>query len=154
MGRPRSLAPLVGLCLASLLTAAPAQQCEPCSGSCQLRTSCEKYEPFPVNLRWLKSAQFAGYYAAKALGYWEDECLAVSLRPVTFELDSPDMLWRAPPDTRAAIPWYKIHLEHAITLEKDVLHVTQIFRRSAIRWWTSPVNNPEKNTQHLELRRT
>jgi ABC-type nitrate/sulfonate/bicarbonate transport system substrate-binding protein len=79
--------------------------CPDCPNTCQLRTSCETYTPFAVSLRWLKSAQFAGFYAAKALGYWEDECLGVSLRPATFE-NNPIDFEDLPADTRATIPHY------------------------------------------------
>lgn len=87
---------------------AEAEQCPPCPDSCQLRTSCEEYTPFPVNLRWIKSAQFAGFYAAKALGYWEDECLGVSLRPASFDVD-PIEYWNYPAEQtvpRVTIPHY------------------------------------------------
>eukprot|EP00873_Tetraselmis_striata_P037758 jgi/Tetstr1/458022/TSEL_044531.t1 len=57
---------MVGGGLATATAAAAA--CPPCPDFCQLRTRCEAYTPFPVNLRWLKSAQFAGFYAAEALG--------------------------------------------------------------------------------------
>mmetsp|Transcript_22619 Transcript_22619/g.56808 ORF Transcript_22619/g.56808 Transcript_22619/m.56808 type:complete len:126 (-) Transcript_22619:9-386(-) len=87
---------------------AAAAACPPCPDFCQLRTRCEAYTPFPVNLRWLKSAQFAGFYAAEALGYWEDECLGVSLRPASFDLD-PVEYWDYPAERtvpRVTIPHY------------------------------------------------
>eukprot|EP00873_Tetraselmis_striata_P029058 jgi/Tetstr1/449322/TSEL_003837.t1 len=128
--------------LGSVVADAAAQ---PSQTVCQLSTDCETYTPFPVNLRWTKSAQFAGFYAAKALGFWEDECLSVALRPVaTPDSQQPAELWSSAPDTRAVLPWYKTHLVQVNALQKDAFHVSQYFRRSALRWWTSPTNDPSK----------
>jgi hypothetical protein len=54
----------------------------------------------------LKGAQFGGFYAAKALGYWEDECVSVSLRPRKFGEVDPVEIWDLSPDTRVTIPHY------------------------------------------------
>ena len=34
-----------------------------------------------LQLKWVTQAQFAGYYAAQEQGYYEDECLDVTIRP-------------------------------------------------------------------------
>ena len=92
--------------LTAVLFVPTVWSCSTCPSSCLLRTTCDKYAQFPVKLRWLRSAQFAGYYAAKAFGFWEDECLAVSLRPNSYDYDPPE-IWNLDADTRAVIPWYK-----------------------------------------------
>jgi hypothetical protein len=48
---------------------------------CPVQTSCELYTDFRLQLRRLKSAQFAGFYAALELGFWRDECLNVMINP-------------------------------------------------------------------------
>jgi len=139
----RVLLLLLCLCYCSCLAGSSDDTCPVCPTTCQLRISCDAYTPFAISLRWLKSAQFAGYYAAKALGFWEDECLGVSLRPATFEYN-PVEVWSHPDDTRASIPHYKQYLNYVLNDERDILHVSQYMRRPGLRWWTSPVLNPER----------
>ena len=70
---------------------------------CRVQTSCETYTNFSLQLRWLKSAQFAGFYAALEMGYWRDECLQVYIYPRTSNVD-PEHLGVHHAD--AAIPHY------------------------------------------------
>jgi NitT/TauT family transport system substrate-binding protein len=44
-------------------------------------TAAEDLTPVTVQLKWVTQAQFAGYYAAKEQGYYEDEGLDVTIRP-------------------------------------------------------------------------
>jgi ABC-type nitrate/sulfonate/bicarbonate transport system substrate-binding protein len=53
--------------------------------------ACEQYTEFSLQLRWLKSAQFAGFYAAQEMGYWEELCLKVILYQPSFAA-SPELL--------------------------------------------------------------
>ena len=78
-------------------------------------TLCEEYYNFPVSLRWLKSAQFAGFYAALANGYWDQECLRVNLMTPNLASGSginSEIVWNSPDQqdgqrlARASIPWY------------------------------------------------
>ncbi|NOQ76975.1 MAG: response regulator [Methylococcaceae bacterium] len=41
-------------------------------------------KPVSLQLKWTHSFQFAGYYAAKELGYYEEEGLDVEIRPYSF----------------------------------------------------------------------
>src|SRR5687768_5792136 len=42
---------------------------------------CDSTDSVTLQLKWVTQAQFAGYYAAQEEGYYEDECLNVTLRP-------------------------------------------------------------------------
>jgi len=59
-------------------------ECPVCS-VCQIcpvdesQPKCEQYIDFSVQLRSLKSAQFAGFYAAQEMGYWREACLNVAI---------------------------------------------------------------------------
>ena len=44
-------------------------------------TEPAELQPVTVQLKWVTQAQFAGYYAAKDQGYYEDEGLDVTIRP-------------------------------------------------------------------------
>jgi NitT/TauT family transport system substrate-binding protein len=41
---------------------------------------CESTDDVTVQLKWVAQSQFAGYYAAKALGYYDDACLDVTIQ--------------------------------------------------------------------------
>eukprot|EP00951_Prasinocladus_malaysianus_P018813 scaffold151164_cov31-Prasinocladus_malaysianus.AAC.2 len=66
-------------------------------------TKCETVTTFTVQLRWLKSAQFAGFYAAEELGYWEEECLKVILYQARSEYKA-DAIWEH--GANVAMPHY------------------------------------------------
>eukprot|EP00456_Euglypha_rotunda_P034765 TRINITY_DN26817_c1_g1_i1.p1 TRINITY_DN26817_c1_g1~~TRINITY_DN26817_c1_g1_i1.p1 ORF type:complete len:109 (+),score=11.63 TRINITY_DN26817_c1_g1_i1:43-327(+) len=34
-----------------------------------------------LQLKWLQQAQFAGYVAAEGLGFYNDECIQINIRP-------------------------------------------------------------------------
>jgi ABC-type nitrate/sulfonate/bicarbonate transport system substrate-binding protein len=64
--------------------------------------NCETFTEFVVQLRWFKSAQFAGFYAAQELGYWRADCLNVIIYQRTSNA-SPHLLNN---HADAAIPHY------------------------------------------------
>jgi NitT/TauT family transport system substrate-binding protein len=41
--------------------------------------ACATKDPVTVQLKWVAQAQFAGYYAAQGEGFYDDECLKVTL---------------------------------------------------------------------------
>jgi NitT/TauT family transport system substrate-binding protein len=41
--------------------------------------ACTELTPVSLQLQWFVQAQFGGYYAAKDLGYYEDQCLDVTI---------------------------------------------------------------------------
>jgi ABC-type nitrate/sulfonate/bicarbonate transport system substrate-binding protein len=65
---------------------------------------CEQYTQFSVQLRSLKSAQFAGFYAAQELGYWSEVCLNVAIYQPHSEFNVPENFSEHGAD--AAIPHY------------------------------------------------
>ena len=90
------------------------QECTCDGGGRSPPTICEEYYNFPVSLRWLKSAQFAGFYAALANGFWERECLRVNLMTSNLATGSginSEIVWNSTDQdgrrlARASIPWY------------------------------------------------
>ena len=42
---------------------------------------CDTPDKVTLQLKWVTQAQFAGYYAAKEEGYYDDACLDVTIRP-------------------------------------------------------------------------
>src|SRR5687768_7948826 len=41
----------------------------------------EQTDQVTLQLKWVTQAQFAGYYAADEQGFYEDECLDVTIKP-------------------------------------------------------------------------
>eukprot|EP00951_Prasinocladus_malaysianus_P006566 scaffold46710_cov34-Prasinocladus_malaysianus.AAC.2 len=177
--------------------------CPVCPKVCEAPASsskCEKYIPFTVQLRWLKSAQFAGFYAAEELGYWDDECLDVTIYQAPWgqaaeaiwdhgeNVAMPHYLYAQHPlrlqtktvfqnllnfrlccmsywqcNACAEAKAYKIFskspsstpadttdddwpsfLKYAVMDDRDIMHVSQHFRRGGIAILTSPIFEPEK----------
>jgi hypothetical protein len=67
---------------------------------------CAHNTDFSLQLSGLKSAQFAGFYAAQEMGYWIDECLTVTLCVSGLE---------------SAAPGYPAHHHHADAAMPDYL---------------------------------
>ncbi len=48
--------------------------------------ACETTDDVSVQLQWFTQAQFAGYYAAQDMGYYEDMCLNVDIVEGGFDI--------------------------------------------------------------------
>jgi len=84
--------------------------------------------PVTLQLQWLTQAQFAGYYAALAEGYYEEEGLAVEILPSGGDIVPQDALANGEVDF--AIAWVPKVLG-SIEQGAEITNVAQIFERSA-----------------------
>lgn len=84
--------------------------------------------PVTLQLQWVAQAQFAGYYAAVAEGYYEDEGLDVTIQEAGTDTVPIDAL--AAGDVDYAISWVPKVLG-SIEQGTNVTDVAQIFERSA-----------------------
>ena len=84
--------------------------------------------PVTLQLQWVAQAQFAGYYAAVAEGYYEDEGLDVTIQEAGTDTVPIDSL--AAGDVDYAISWVPKVLG-SIEQGTNVTDVAQIFERSA-----------------------
>jgi len=84
--------------------------------------------PVTLQLQWLTQAQFAGYYAAVAEGYYEDEGLDVEIVQGGGDIVPQDAL--AAGDVDYAISWVPKVLG-SIENGANITNVAQIFERSA-----------------------
>jgi NitT/TauT family transport system substrate-binding protein len=84
--------------------------------------------PVKLQLQWLTQAQFAGYYAAAAEGYYEDEGLDVEIIQGGGDIVPQDAL--ANGDVDYAISWVPKVLG-SIENGANITDVAQIFERSA-----------------------
>jgi NitT/TauT family transport system substrate-binding protein len=69
----RRLFPIIAVALV-LLALVPASVAQDAA-------DCAQVIPVRLQLKWVTQAQFAGYYAAAAQGYWDEECLQVEILP-------------------------------------------------------------------------
>lgn len=98
---------------------------EPQSGG---GTDSSELTPVKLQLQWLTQAQFAGYYAAAAEGYYEDEGLDVEIIQGGGDIVPQDAL--ANGDVDFAISWVPKVLG-SIENGANITNVAQIFERSA-----------------------
>jgi NitT/TauT family transport system substrate-binding protein len=94
--------------------------------------------PVTLQLQWVAQAQFAGYYAAVAQGYYEDEGLDVTIAEGGADIVPQDVL--AAGDVDYAISWVPKVLG-SIEQGANITNVAQIFERSA----TTQISFTDKN---------
>lgn len=83
-----------------------------------------------VVLKWVPQAQFAGYYAAEALGYYEDVGLDVEIIAAGVDINPQQLV--AAGDADFGIDWMGNILATRET-GQDVINIAQIYQRSGMR---------------------
>ena len=86
--------------------------------------------PVSVVLKWVPQAQFAGYYAADALGYYEEEGLDVEIIPAGTDINPQQLV--ASGDAEFGTDWMGNILATRET-GTDVVSIAQIYQRSGMR---------------------
>jgi NitT/TauT family transport system substrate-binding protein len=120
---------LFGACAAPAAapTAAPSAQEQAAAGE---TTECATKDPVTLQLKWVAQAQFAGYYAAQAEGFYDDECL-----DVTINSGGPDIV----PEQVVAGGQADFGINFVPSLLSareqgtNLVNIAQIFERSAMR---------------------
>lgn len=120
----------------------PAAEAE--SGGEEAATSdCTTPDVVTLQLKWVAQAQFAGYYAADGEGYYEDECLDVTINP-----GGPDIV----PEQVVAGGQADLGIDFVPSLLSareqgtNLVNIAQVFERSAMReisWADSNIASPE-----------
>ncbi len=86
--------------------------------------------PVTVVMKWVPQAQFAGYYAAAALGYYEEEGLDVTIVPAGVDINPQQLL--ASGEAQFIVDW----MGNALATKEaggDLINVAQIYQRSGMR---------------------
>lgn len=122
--RARWAATALGL-TAALTLAGCTGDSEPEAGA---SGSANGMTPVKLQLQWLTQAQFAGYYAALAEGFYADEGLDVEILPSGGDVVPQDALANGEVDY--AVAWVPKVLG-SIEQGADIVDVAQIFERSA-----------------------
>ena len=96
-----------------------------------------------LQLQWAPQAQFAGYFAAQELGYYEDENLDVTIIDGGPDV-VPQAAGSAPDGPEFTISWVPKVLE-AREGGSDLVNIAQIFQRSgtlSVAWSDSGITSP------------
>ena len=88
--------------------------------------------PVELQLQWEPQAQFAGYFAAEAEGYFAEEGLQVSILRGGAEI-IPQVVGSDPNGPEFTISWVPKVLEVRDQGQSDLVNIAQIFQRSGTR---------------------
>jgi NitT/TauT family transport system substrate-binding protein len=97
-----------------------------------------------LQLQWAPQAQFAGYFAARDLGFYEEEGLDVTLIDGGPDV-IPQQVGSAPDGPEFTISWVPKVLE-AREAGSDLVNIAQVFQRSgtlSVAWADSGIDGPE-----------
>jgi NitT/TauT family transport system substrate-binding protein len=137
------IALLVGACAAPAAAPAPqpaGEAAEPTGD--EAAAACESKDPVTLQLKWVAQAQFAGYYAAQAEGYYDDECLEITINP-----GGPDIV----PEQVVAGGQADFGINFVPSLLSareqgtNLVNIAQVFERSAMReisWKDTGIESP------------
>ncbi len=115
-----------------------------CSGSPASQAPAETTD-VRLQLQWVPQAQFAGYFAAAAEGYYEDEGLNVTFVPASPDI-APQVAGSAADGPEFTISWVPKVLEARVgTPPSDLVNIAQMFQRSgtlSVSWKDSNITSP------------
>lgn len=103
---------------------------------------CTELTPASLQLQWFVQAQFAGYYAAKDLGFYEKHCLDVTILEGGVDIVPQTVLAQGGADF--AIAW----VPKALTSREQgaaIVDIAQVFQRSGtlqVSWADSGITSP------------
>ena len=90
---------------------------------------CDQTDKVTLQLKWVTQAQFAGYYAAKEQGYYEDECLDVTIKPGGPDIVPEQVVLGG--QAEFGIDW----LDNLLATRdqgQDIVNIAQVYTRSGM----------------------
>jgi NitT/TauT family transport system substrate-binding protein len=104
---------------------------------------CETIDDVRLQLQWFAQSQFAGYYVAKDLGFYEDQCLNVEILEGGVDIVPQQVL--ATGGAEFGLAWVPKAL---VSREggADIVNIAQVFERSGtleVSWADSGIETPE-----------
>ena len=114
-------------------------------------TAAQDLVPVSVVLQWVPQAQFAGYYAAKAQGFWEAQGLDVTIVDGGPDI-APQVVGSDPAGPEFATSWVPRVLalrDPASARKSDLVNIGQIFQRSgtlSVSWAPGAGPDPVSDT--------
>jgi NitT/TauT family transport system substrate-binding protein len=104
---------------------------------------CDELDEVRVQLQWVAQSQFAGYFVANDLGFYEDECLDVEILEGAVEIVPQTVL--ATGGAEFGLAWVPKAL---VSREQgaDIVNIAQVFERSGtleVSFADSGIESPE-----------
>ncbi|HEX9866738.1 MAG TPA: ABC transporter substrate-binding protein [Acidimicrobiia bacterium] len=103
---------------------------------------CTEPDPVRLQLQWFAQSQFAGYYVAKDLGFYEDQCLDVTILEGAVEIVPQQVL--ATGGAEFGLAWVPKALVSR-DAGADIVNIAQVFERSGtleVSWADSGITEP------------
>jgi len=103
---------------------------------------CTTLTPIKLQLQWVVQSQFAGYFAAVDQGFYEAECLDVTILQGAVDIVPQQVL--ASGQAEFAIAWVPKALVSR-QQEADIVNIAQVFQRSGtleVSWADSGITEP------------
>lgn len=117
------------------------------AGSIGSVSAQDELTPVDLQLQWFAQAQFGGFYAADALGFYEEMGLDVTINETPSD-QAPQVLGSQPNGPEFTIAWVPRVLEvRESEVESDLVNIAQHFQRSgtlSVSWADDPVTSPEE----------
>src|SRR5215212_7518402 len=91
--------------------------------------ACDTMDKVTLQLKWVTQAQFAGYYAADEEGYYEDNCLDVTIKPGGPDIVPEQVVLGG--QAEFGIDW----LDNLLATRdqgEDIVNIAQVFTRSGM----------------------
>ena len=128
---------LLLLTVALVLAACPAAAPAPAAGGGETsgeaaadESACATVDDVTLQLKWVAQAQFAGYYAAAGEGYYDDECLNVTINPGGPDIVPEQVVAGGQAD-------FGINFVPSLLSAREqgtpLVNIAQVFERSAMR---------------------
>lgn len=123
-------------------SSAPAPSPTETSTDAPAPEECTELTPVSLQLQWFVQAQFGGYYAAKDMGYYEEQCLDVTILEGGVDIVPQTVLAQGGADF--AISW----VPKALASREQgagIVDVAQVFQRSGtlqVSWADSGITTP------------
>ena len=108
-------------------------------GEAMAPPECTELTPVSLQLQWVAQSQFAGYYAAKAQGFYEEFCLDVTILEGAVDIVPQQVV--ASGQAQFGIAWVPKVLASREE-GADLVNIAQVFQRSGtleVSWADAPV---------------
>ncbi|MDQ4075250.1 MAG: ABC transporter substrate-binding protein, partial [Chloroflexota bacterium] len=105
--------------------------------------ACESLTPVTLQLQWVTQSQFAGYYAGLDQGFYEEECLELTILEGAVEIVPQQVV--AAGDAEFGIAWVPKMLASR-EQGADLTNIAQVFQRSGtlqVAWADSGIESVE-----------
>jgi NitT/TauT family transport system substrate-binding protein len=136
------IALVLGACATPTAAPAAAPAAEQ-AASTDAGAACATKDPVTLQLKWVAQAQFAGYYAAQGEGFYDAECLDITINPGGPDIVPEQVVAGGQADF--GINFVPSLLSAREGRRTNLVNIAQVFERSAMReisWKDTGIESP------------